>query len=78
MTIKKQIDSGRKVIKLSATFFALVLVLIACKKEETGIGADLQNGNLNVIVQDTFTIKTYSEDDSAGYFYNQNLFRGDC
>ncbi|MDG1915751.1 MAG: DUF4270 family protein [Crocinitomix sp.] len=62
MTIKKQIDSGRKVIKLSATFFALVLVLIACKKEETGIGADLQNGNLNVIVQDTFTIKTYSEE----------------
>ena len=62
MTIKKQIDSGRKVIKLSATFFALVLVFIACKKEETGIGADLQNGNLNVIVQDTFTIKTYSEE----------------
>jgi hypothetical protein len=62
MRIKKEIFLRRRVNKLSATFFAIVLVLCACEKEETTIGADFQEGNLNVIVQDTFTIKTYSDE----------------
>lgn len=62
MKIQKEILLRRRVNKLSATFFALVLVLSACKKEETTIGANLQNGNMNVVVQDTFTIITYSEE----------------
>ncbi len=62
MNKKKQILLRRRVNKLSATFFALVLVFSACKKEETTIGGDLQNGNLDVIVQDTFSIKTYSDE----------------
>ncbi|NOQ72816.1 MAG: DUF4270 family protein [Crocinitomix sp.] len=62
MNKKKEILLRRRVNKLSATFFALVLVLSACKKEETTIGADFQDGNLNVVVQDTFSIETYSEE----------------
>lgn len=51
----------RKVLTLSATFFALMLTIIGCKKEETNIGSNLDEGNLNVLTTDTFTILTYTE-----------------
>ena len=51
----------RKVLTLSATFFALMLTIIGCKKEETNIGSNLDEGNLNVLTTDTFTIRTYTE-----------------
>ncbi|MGB1102793.1 MAG: DUF4270 family protein [Crocinitomicaceae bacterium] len=52
---------GRKVLTLSATFFALIILIIGCKKEETDIGSNLDEGNLNVLTTDTFTIRTYTE-----------------
>ncbi|MFT5819632.1 MAG: hypothetical protein ACI8ZM_000857 [Crocinitomix sp.] len=62
MNKKKEIHLRRRVNKLSATFFALVLVFSACKKEETTIGADFEDGSLNVITQDTFSVISYSEE----------------
>lgn len=61
MNKRNKIKARRKVIKFSATFFALLLVLGACKKEETEIGSDLQDANLNLVSTDTVTIITYSE-----------------
>jgi hypothetical protein len=61
MTQKFQITSQRKVFKLSATFFIAILTLTACKKEPTNIGDGLEDGSLNLMTTDTFTIVTYSE-----------------
>ena len=61
MTQKFQITSQRKVFKLSATFFIAILTLTACKKEPTNIGDGLEDGSLNLMKTDTFTIVTYSE-----------------
>lgn len=52
----------RKVIKFSAAFFALSLFVIACKKEKTNIGDNLQNTSLNFTTIDTFSLVTYSEE----------------
>ena len=50
-------------MKLSATFFISVFVLLSCKKEETTIGDAIQGEGLDVEgVIDTFTIITYSEE----------------
>ena len=62
MNKNQEIILRRKVVQLSATFFALVLVLSACKKEVTEIGSGLQDGNLELTTVDTFSIITYSED----------------
>lgn len=61
MTEKFQITSQRKVFKLSATFFIAILTLTACKKEPTNIGEGLEDGSLNLMTTDTFTLLTYSE-----------------
>lgn len=61
MNKTKHIIVGRKVSQLSATFFALIILLGACKKEETNIGSDLQNEGLEVFTTDTFTLTTYPE-----------------
>lgn len=53
--------SRRKVFKLSATFFIAVLSLTSCKKETTTIGDGLEEGSLNLMKTDTFTLLTYSE-----------------
>jgi hypothetical protein len=51
----------RKVAKLSATFFCCVLILGACKKNDSNIGDGLSDEQLNVSKTDTFTIVSYSE-----------------
>lgn len=61
MNKTKEILLGRKVIQLSATFFALLLLLGACKKEESEIGSGLQGEGLNVSTTDTFALITYPE-----------------
>lgn len=61
MNKTKQIVLGRKVIQLSATFFALMILLGACKKEESEIGSGLQGEGLNVSITDTFALITYPE-----------------
>ena len=58
---KKKNIYWRRRVNLSATFFAVLLMLGACKKEVTEIGGDLQNENLNVQFIDTFTVVTYSD-----------------
>jgi hypothetical protein len=58
---KIEIISWRKVLKLSATFFGIVLMLSACKKEDTDIGDSLQSESLGLMVSDTFTLMTYSD-----------------
>lgn len=62
MNKKQKIISRRKVVQLSAAFFALTLVLGACKKDETDIGDGLQDANLDIVFSDTFSIVTYSEE----------------
>ncbi len=62
MNNKQQIIIRRKVLQLSATFFALTLIVSACKKKETDIGDGLNENGLNVITSDTFSILTYSEE----------------
>lgn len=61
MTKKFQIMSQRKVFKLSAAFFIAILALNSCKKESTNIGDGLEDGSLNLMTTDTFTLITYSE-----------------
>lgn len=61
MNKKLDIRLKRRVVQLSATFFALTFIFSACKKEETEIGSDLQNSTLDVIRSDTFSIVTYSD-----------------
>lgn len=58
---KFSIIGKRRVLELSATFFIALFVFIACKKEETNIGANLQGEGLNVIKTDTFTLLTYTD-----------------
>jgi hypothetical protein len=60
MNKTKQIVLGRKV-QLSATFFALMILFGACKKEESEIGSDLQGEGLGVSITDTFALVTYPE-----------------
>jgi|GEM_PF-137991 len=60
MNKTKQIVLGRKV-QLSATFFALIILFGACKKEESEIGSDLQGEGLAVLITDTFALVTYPE-----------------
>lgn len=62
MNKNQEIILRRKVVQLSAAFFALVLVLSACKKEVTEVGSGLQDGNLDVLTTDTISILTYSEE----------------
>ncbi len=62
MNVIKEINLGRKVVKLSATFFALIMVFSACKKEDSDIGSDLQNSELNLITTDTVTVLAYSDE----------------
>lgn len=57
-----QINSKRRVIQLSATFFICLLAFASCKKEESSIGDTLHGEGLNVIKLDTFSILTYSEE----------------
>ena len=52
----------RKVSQLSAAFFAVTLAIVSCKKEETEIGNNLQDGNLDVQTTDTFTIRAFTEE----------------
>lgn len=54
--------SWRKVLKLSATFFGICLVMLSCKKEQTNIGDSLQSESLNLKTVDTFTVTTYSDE----------------
>lgn len=61
MNKTKQIVLGRKVSQLSATFFALMILLGACKKDETDIGSGLQGEGLNIFTTDTFELITYGE-----------------
>lgn len=61
MTKKIEIISRRKVAKLSAVFFITSLVLVACKKDPTPIGSELQDGSLGTSYTDTFSLKTYTE-----------------
>lgn len=61
MTNRNEINLRRKVLKLSATFFGLIILFSACKKEKSAVGSDLDNQNLNFQVTDTFTILTHSE-----------------
>lgn len=56
------LTSKRKVLKLSATFFISLLVLSACKKEETEVGSSLQGEGLDVISIDTCTVLTYTDE----------------
>lgn len=62
MNKKLEIKRRRKVIKFSAAFFAISLLFVACKKEKTNIGEDLQNTSLNFVTADTFSLVTYSEE----------------
>jgi hypothetical protein len=65
MTEKFQITSQRKVFKLSATFFIAILsatTLTSCKKDPSNIGDGLEDGSLNLMKTDTFTVVTYSEE----------------
>lgn len=48
----------RKVTQLSASFLLGVLVFTSCKKEVTTIGNDINPNGLNVIIVDTFTVKS--------------------
>ena len=52
----------RKVAQLSATFFVLTLIVVGCKKEDTEIGSNLQDGSLNVSTTDTFTVQAFTEE----------------
>ncbi|MDA7804320.1 DUF4270 domain-containing protein, partial [Crocinitomix sp.] len=61
MSNRNKINTRRKVLRLSATFFALVILIAACKKDKTDVGSGLNDQNLNFQVTDTFTINTYSE-----------------
>jgi len=60
--IKNEIISWRKVLKLSATFFGICLIFVACKKDQTDIGNSLQSESLDLKMVDTFTIITYSDE----------------
>lgn len=57
-----EINSKRRVVQLSATFFMCLLAFASCEKEESNIGDTLHGEGLNVIQQDTFSILTYSEE----------------
>lgn len=61
MTNRKEIILRRKVLTLSATFFGLVILFTACKKDESAVGSSLDNQNLNFQITDTFTVYTESE-----------------
>ena len=59
---RKQIFKQREVISLSATFLFIAFFLIACKKENTGIGSGVlpPGSGLESEGIDTFSLKTYS------------------
>jgi len=61
MKINKSLKNWRTVSKLSATFLLSIALLTSCKKEDSAVGAGINPNGLNILVTDTFTVKTYSE-----------------
>jgi hypothetical protein len=62
MTNKNTLINWRVILKLSATFLLSALAITSCKKEESQIGNDINPNGLNIVTQDTFTVKTYSSE----------------
>lgn len=60
MNTKIKKINQRKVHRLSAIFF-IAITLVACKKEFTNVGDNLDDSSLNLTTTDTFTVITYSE-----------------
>jgi hypothetical protein len=62
-TTRKIYNTGRKVVLLSAAFFALVITASSCKKERNPVGSDAlpQDLLMNSKGIDTFSLITYSE-----------------
>ncbi|MGV6860288.1 MAG: DUF4270 family protein [Putridiphycobacter sp.] len=60
MTKIKKEYNWRRVVKLSVSFFSLLIIFAACKKEEATVGGTINPNGLNIITSDTFTVNTYS------------------
>ena len=58
MIKKYNIKKRREVLKLSASFLIAFFVFSSCKKEITTVGTDINPNELNIVVQDTFSVIT--------------------